>query len=72
MYKLFLIQKINNKIKKTEIESFENKPLIFDSEKNAENYFNNNFDVKLSEWNINYMYGAVEVEHYFKIVIKEC
>lgn len=72
MYKLYLLEKIDNQIKKTEIESIENESLIFHSKQDAQNYFNNNFDITLSEWNTNYMYESLHLQHHFKIVIKEC
>jgi|11_taG_2_1085331.scaffolds.fasta_scaffold00055_66 hypothetical protein len=72
MYKLYLLEKVDNEINETEIQSFENESLTFYSKQDAQNYFNNNFDITLSEWNTNYMYESVHLEHYFKIVIKEC
>ena len=67
-----LLEKVDNQINETEIQSVENESLIFHSKQDAQNYFNDNFDITLSEWNTNYMYESIHLQHYFKIVIKEC
>lgn len=66
------MEKTNGKINQKEIKKIENELIKFSSKEDAQNYFNNNFDLELSEWNINYMYNNSNTEHFFKIIIKEC
>jgi hypothetical protein len=72
VYKLYLLEKTNGEIHEKEIKKIENELLFFSSKEDAEDYFNDNFDLELSQWNINYMYASPNIEHYFKIIIKEC
>lgn len=73
MFCLFLQESCNNEIITTKvIEQIESRDLKFQSYKDAKNYFDNNFDVSLNDWNINYMYGNLNSINYFRIIIKEC
>ena len=72
MFCLFLQESCDNEITTKLIEEIEFENLKFSSYEDAKNYFDNNFDVSLNDWNVNYMYQNLNSINYFRIIIKEC